>query len=189
MKLKLKLLKDEINMIPSQSKVLVGLICDLIDGIETKEDLSKQSIGISKSISKLALAAPSLKALLDKFDNILQEFTGETLQQNDICKNRFGIKSIKKYDIIFVQSQNEPIKHYHVVIGKNDGIIYTLCITSKQVFGKIPITKSRMFKGSYFCNSFFTFTESCVDDFYAIYDCKSEINSAIKSIKNTLNNL
>ena len=186
MKEKLDNLLFKINELPSQPKIVKTLLNEVISAITSPEELSEKASIILSGISKLMCPKETIYDLTQEFNNI-NLGSGEKI---DLPKNKFNIRSLKKYDIIHVQSQNEPIKHYHVVIGKSGNLIYTLCITSKQLFGKISITKSRMFKGSYFVPNFFIFDEEAVlANFYAIYDSKKEIDNTTKEIKELLINL
>lgn len=180
MKEKLDSLLIKINELQGQPKLVITLLNEVIPSISSPEELSAKTSTILSGISKLMCPKETIYNLTQEFNTIIAGF-GEKIE---IPKNKFNIRSLKKYDIIFAQSQTEPQKHYHVVIGKSGGLVYTICITSKQLFGRINITKSRMFKGGYFVPNFHIFQEDLIlANFYAIYDSKKEIDNTIKEIK------
>lgn len=164
----------------------------IIDSINTYEDLEKYYVFFITTFSTHSIPPSSVNQLIVKLNNIMTTFkpievatpkidlAELTNEASKLIDNKFNITSLKRYDIIKVQSTTEPIAHFHVVIKKYQGLVYTLCITTKTDFGRIPILKSRIFKGSNFVPSFFIFKESNVaNKFYAIYDSKSEIKQVI----------
>lgn len=64
---------------------------------------------------------------------------------------KFAVKSLKKYDIIYLDRVGVP--HHAVVIKVNAEHAYVINVTSSQSYlTKNPIKKNRIFEGNYYVN-------------------------------------
>ena len=95
--------------------------------------------------------------------------------------------SIKKYDVVFSYDctfGGNRHKHYGVVYKVIDGLVYVVPITTKEIYGRIPMIKSRIFKKGYYVPSFNIIPEKkAITRFYCILDAKKEFDNTVEEIK------
>ena len=108
-------------------------------------------------------------------------------------KNPFNVTKLRKYDVIktsLINSGSNKTKHWAIVVKVENDLVYCITITSKEIYGKIKITKSRMFSGSYFCPYFSIIPHDIALNYFEfIYDKPHEVNKAIAEIKSIITNL
>lgn len=100
----------------------------------------------------------------------------------------FGISKLQKYDVIktnLVNYGTNRIPHYAVVYKVVDDLVYCVTLTSKETYGKMKVTKSRVFKNiSYFVPCFSVVPhKAAVKKFAFVYDKPREFDKVIEEIK------
>ena len=106
----------------------------------------------------------------------------EIQQENEATYQRLRVETLKKYDIVKVQTMCTV--HYILVHRVKNETVYGLVITSKEACWTImQIENDRRFKGSFITNSYMCFPfKDCQTKFIAVYEDKREANKAFKIV-------